>query len=138
MATLNRIARIFTHEGAPAKRNAALDVAYPITYFDSTTEERSATPLILAGGASQEANISLHALPALHLSIPVSRKADGSLARPELQQTIFGNAIASESAGFIDALQTGSVEMSGIAPGHYELMQGDPPRIEWLRDAFGE
>ncbi|WP_348262100.1 carboxypeptidase-like regulatory domain-containing protein [Telmatobacter sp. DSM 110680] len=117
------------HEGVPAKRNAALDVAYPITYFDSTTEERSATPLVLAGGSSVEANISLHALPALHLTIAVPRKPDGSLARPELQQTIFGNAIASESAGFIDALQTGSVEMSGIAPGHYELTQGDPPRI---------
>jgi 5-hydroxyisourate hydrolase-like protein (transthyretin family) len=117
------------HEGAPAKRNAALDVAYPITYFDSTTEERSATPLVLAGGGSEEANISLHALPALHLTIAVPRKPDGSMARPELQQTIFGNATASESAGFIDALQTGTVEMSGIAPGHYELTQGDPPRI---------
>ena len=31
------------HEGTQAKRNAALDVAYPVTYFDSTTEERSAT-----------------------------------------------------------------------------------------------
>ena len=68
-------------------------------------------------------------MPALHLTIAVPRKPDGSLARPELQQTIFGTAISSESAGFIDALQTGSVEMSGIAPGHYELTQGEPPRI---------
>ena len=117
------------HEGTQAKRNAALDVAYPVTYFDSTTEERSATPLVLAGGGSEEANITLHAMPALHLTIAVPRKPDGSLARPELQQTIFGTAISSESAGFIDALQTGSVEMSGIAPGHYELTQGEPPRI---------
>jgi Carboxypeptidase regulatory-like domain len=117
------------HEGAPTKRNAALDVVYPVTYFDSTTEERSATPLLLTGGGREEANISLHAIPALHLTIAVPRKPDGSPARPELQQTIFGNPIASESAGFLDALQTGSVEMDGIAPGHYELTQGDPPRI---------
>lgn len=117
------------HEGTPAKRNAALDVAYPVTYFDSTTEERSATPLVLAGGSREEANISLHAMPALHLDIAVPRKPDGSLARPELQQTIFGNTVSSESAGFLDAMQTGSVEMGGIAPGHYELTQGDPPRI---------
>ena len=120
------------HEGAPEKRNAALDVAYPVTYFDSTTEERSATPLALAGGAIQEVNLSLHALPALHLTIAVPHKPDGSLARPELQQTIFGIPTSSESAGFLDALQSGSVEMSGIAPGHYELIQGDPPRIAEL------
>ena len=117
------------HEGTPAKRNAALDVAYPVTYFDSTTEEGSATPIVLAGGSRVEVNIGMHAVPALHLSIAVPRKPDGSLARPELQQIIFGNVVGAESSGFLDALQTGSVEMSGIAPGHYELTQGEPPRI---------
>lgn len=117
------------HEGPPGKRNAALDVVYPVTYFDSTTEEASATPIVLAGGSRVEANISLHAVPALHLTISVPRKPDGSLARPELQQTIFGNTISTQSAGFIDAIRTGTVEMDGIAPGHYQLTQGDPPRI---------
>ena len=37
------------HEGPIAKRNTALDVVYPVTYFDSTTEEGSATPMVLAG-----------------------------------------------------------------------------------------
>jgi 5-hydroxyisourate hydrolase-like protein (transthyretin family) len=117
------------HDGAPGKRNPALDVAFPVTYFDSTTEESSATPIVLAGGSRAEANISLHAVPALHVNIAVPRKPDGSLARPELQQTIFGTVISSTSAGFIDALQTGSVEMNGIAPGRYQLTQGDPPRV---------
>ena len=122
------------HEGTPEKRNPALDVAYPITYFDSTTDEASATPIVLSGGSREEANISLHAVPALHLTIAVPFKADrpingGGLARPELEQTIFGNVISSQSAGFIDAMRTGTVEMDGIAPGHYELTQGDPPRI---------
>ncbi len=117
------------HEGSAEKRNPALDVAYPVTYFDSTTDEGSATPLVLAGGSREEANISMHAVPALHLSIAVPLKSNGSLARPELQQAIFGNIVGAESAGFLDALQTGSVEMGGIAPGHYELTQGDPPRI---------
>lgn len=117
------------HEGIPAKRNPALDVVYPVTYFDSTTDEASATPIVLAGGSHVEANLSLLAVPALRISIAVPRKPDGSLARPELQQTVFGTSISSESAGFIDALQTGSVEMDGIAPGHYQLTQGDPPRV---------
>ena len=34
----------------------ALDVAYPVTYFDSTSDESSASPIVLAGGTRQEAN----------------------------------------------------------------------------------
>ncbi len=117
------------HEGSPAKRNAALDVAYPVTYFDSTTEEGSATPIVLAGGSHEEANISLHALPALHLSISAPRKPDGSTAIPQIQETIFGNAIPSEVASGTTDTRFGTTEIGGIAPGHYELTQGDPPRI---------
>lgn len=117
------------HEGVPGRRNPALDVVYPITYFDSTTDEQSATPIQLTGGTRQEVNLSMHAVPALHLSIAVPRKPDGSLARPELQQTIFGNSVSAQSAGFVDAMLTGTVEMDGIAPGRYQLTQGDPPRV---------
>jgi hypothetical protein len=119
-------------DDAPQRLNPALDVAYPVTYFDSTTEEESATPLQLNGGAREEANISLQALPALHLSLGVPRKSSGTLAAPELQQVVFGNVVAAESSSFQDAPQTGSVEMGGIAPGHYELTQGDPPRTTGL------
>jgi len=117
------------HEGAQARRNTALDVAYPVTYFDSTTEEGSATPIVLAGGGHQEANISLHAVPALHLSISTPRKSDGSISMPQLQQTLFGNAIPSEVASEMSDPRAGTAEIGGIAPGHYELTQGDPPRI---------
>jgi hypothetical protein len=46
-----------------------------------------------------------------------------------LRQSVFGAQISAESAGFVDAQKTGTVEFSGVAPGHYELAQGDPPRI---------
>ncbi len=109
--------------------NPTLDVAYPITYFDSTTDEAAATPIVLAGGSRAEANISLHAVPALHLQVEAPRTQSGSVARPELKQTIFGTAVSAQSAGFMDAIQTGSTEFTGVAPGHYELTQGDPPRV---------
>jgi hypothetical protein len=116
--------------GKPAGEiNTALDVAYPVTYYASTTEESSATPIVLSGGSREVADISLHAVPALHLSIPTARKQNGSIARPELQQTVFGTSISAESAGFLDALQTGKVEMRGLAPGHYQLTAGDPPHV---------
>ncbi len=117
------------HEGAPARRNVALDVAYPATYFDSTTEEGSATPIVLAAGSRQEANISLHALPALHLSFSTPRKPNGSVPMPQLLETLFGNTIPSEIASETIDPRTGTAEISGVAPGHYELAQGDPPRI---------
>jgi len=107
----------------------ALDVAYPVTYFDSTTDEATATPLVLAGGSREQADITLHAVPALHIQVDTPRKQDGSIARAELRQTIFGTVVGAESAGFLDAMQTGTTEFGGVAPGHYELAQGDPPRI---------
>jgi len=108
---------------------AALDVAYPVTYFDSTPDEAGATVLTIAGGNRLAADITLHAVPALHLQVDTPRRPDGSLARAELRQTIFGEVISAESSGFLDALQSGSVEFTGVAPGHYELAQGDPPRV---------
>ncbi len=121
-----------SRSGQSNDATAALDVAYPVTYYDSTTEEASAIPIVVAGGGREEANINLHAVPALHLSIAAPHKQDGSIARPELRQTIFGTQVSAESAGLFDALQTGTTEFNGIAPGHYELVQGDPPRIAEL------
>jgi 5-hydroxyisourate hydrolase-like protein (transthyretin family) len=117
------------HESAPAKRNAVLDVAYPVTYFDSTTDERSATPILLTGGSRQEANISLSAVAALHVSVSTPRKPDGSAAIPLLQETLFGNTIPSEVPNEMSDPGAGTAEISGIAPGHYTLTQGNPPRI---------
>ncbi|HUV71005.1 MAG TPA: carboxypeptidase regulatory-like domain-containing protein [Terracidiphilus sp.] len=112
-----------------SEANSALDVAYPITYFDSTTDEAAASPVELGDGSRVEADISLHAVPALQLTVEAPRRQDGSIARPELRQTIFGVPVSAVSAGFMDAIQTGSTELSGVAPGHYELTQGDPPRV---------
>lgn len=112
-----------------SEANARLDAAYPITYFDSTTDEASATPISLAKGSRVEADIALHAVPALRIVVDTTRRADGRLARPELQQLVFGTQIAAESVGFIDALKRGSAEFNGVAPGHYELTAGDPSHI---------
>ena len=108
---------------------AALDVAYPVTFYDSTTEEASAARITLGGGSRVEADIALHAVPALHIEVEAPVKQDGSIARAELSQTVFGTVIGTHSAGFVDALKTGTTEFNGVAPGQYELLQGDPPRV---------
>lgn len=105
---------------------APLDVAYPVTYFDSTTDEEAASPITLGPGAREELDVSLHAVPALRLQVPVIQRENGEV-RPELRQTVFGTQVSSESVA--EGPQSGVVEFTGIAPGHYELMHGDPPRI---------
>jgi hypothetical protein len=118
--------------GERSESNAALDVAYPVTFFDSTTEEGSATPIVLSSGSRVEADINLHATPALHVVVDAPRKPDGSIPRADLRQTVFGIPISAENTMFMDALRTGSMEFTGVAPGQFELTQGDPPRTAEL------
>ncbi len=85
-------------------------MAYPITYYDSTTDEASATPIVLAGGSRVEADVNLHAVPALHLVVEAPRKQDGSPARPQLRQTsLWHGGFLAVIADFMDGIEaTGS------------------------------
>jgi hypothetical protein len=113
-------------------QQAALDVAYPVTFFDSTTEEGSATPIELASGSREQANIGLHAVPALRIQVQTPRNADGSpdnsVAQPDLRQSIFGVDMGGGGA-LMSRGRGDSMEFAGVPPGQYELTQGDPPRI---------
>jgi len=118
----------------PRQRSAsdsstALDVAYPVTFFDSTTDEASATPITLAAGSREEANINLHAVPALHLTTLDSPMNGWIATWSELRQVIFGSLASTDKITPHPETQTGTTEFTGIAPGHYELSQGNPPRI---------
>ena len=110
----------------------ALDVAYPITFYEETTDETSATTISLAKGNREEANVTMHAVPALHLTVEAGRRPEGGVGRADLRQTIFGLPVSGVNPNFMDAMRTGTSEFSGLAPGHYELVQGDPPRVAEL------
>lgn len=112
---------------------AALDVAYPVTFFDSTTDEGSAATITLAKGAREEADISMHPIQAIRLVVASPRGR--GVSQPILQETIFGlpiqnNGMEMAEPGTPDAQgNSTTVEFEGVAPGHYELTQGDPPRL---------
>ncbi len=114
---------------SPNDPTAALDVAYPIAYFDSTSDEAQASPIVLSGGNREEADFNLHAVPALHITLEAPRSDDGSnpAPLPTLHQSIFGALILSETTSTNS--KQGLTEFSGIAPGRYELAMPDPPRI---------
>jgi hypothetical protein len=110
--------------------NMALNVAYPVTYFDSTTDKASASPITLIGGNSEEANINLRAVPALRLTVEAPMNQYGALISPSLQQTIFDTTLNNISTGIpVTHNNTTEFELTGIAPGNYELTQGNPPRV---------
>jgi len=121
----------------PNDPSAALDAAFPITFYESTTDEASAASITLTGGNSAVANIALQAVPALHLRVDAitelmspsdsdqSEKIPHDL-RPslDLRQTLFGTKALN-----VELQNTGpdknDLEFNGIAPGKYQLAQGD-------------
>jgi hypothetical protein len=112
---------------------AALDVAYPVTYYGGVTDEAAVTPIPIASGDRVDADVALHAVPAVHLTL---RMPEGNAGQrrfdllPSLRQTVFGEQDFSPFS-FPQPGPPGSglMEFRGIAPGHYSVMQGDPPRV---------
>ena len=116
-----------------AEANNTLDVTYPVTYYDSTTDESAATAINITGGNHVEANITLYAVPALHLTLSHDQMQTMAMSEtfspPQLTQLIFGAPAENE----ILAIPSGpqeihSLDFTGIAPGRYTLQDGNPPR----------
>jgi protocatechuate 3,4-dioxygenase beta subunit len=130
-----------TQPSRQSEASAQLDVAYPITFYSGTTEEGSATPILLAAGSREEANLSLSAVPALHLTVPLPAGtgpgADRQAFVPQvprtvLHQSVFGTEISTDEVNSVNyprgANQPGEAEFNSVAPGHYQLEEGNPPR----------
>jgi hypothetical protein len=107
--------------------NPALDVAFPLTYYDGASDEAAATPVTLAPGQKEHVKVVLHPVRALHLSIPALADQEHASSSPKLRQAPFGFDIpVPQSSTSVD--DNGATIFSGLAPGQYEVEQGDPPR----------
>src|SRR5437773_748281 len=98
-----------------------LDVAYPLTYYAGGVEVDDATPIVLKAGDRVQVDVALAAVPALHMRI---RTAGMSLS----SDSGFGaNVSRSGPGGTSIPVQApsmsvpGVVEITGLAPGDYEL-----------------
>ncbi|HWG20481.1 MAG TPA: carboxypeptidase-like regulatory domain-containing protein [Terracidiphilus sp.] len=105
-----------------------LDVAFPVTFFDSTTDEASATPITLTAGSREQADINLHAVPALRFKVDALSSPHKEPARVTLRQKVFGMTVNSETM-VMPPSASGSNELTGVAPGNYDVEIGDPPRV---------
>lgn len=105
--------------------DAALNVTYPLTFYPDATDSADASPLQLAPGARETANVVLRAVPALHLRI----HAGGSAQNPALGRMIFPRVSQRIFTGYLDSVYNapdswaapGVIEISGLAPGHYVI-----------------
>jgi len=107
--------------------NHALDVAYPITFFDNAQDEATATPLRLEAGSREQANVTLQAAPALRLSVS---RAQGE-NQPSLLPMLFGHTVEADGTETTTE-SSGETTFIGIPPGHYQLTAGDPQRLAEL------
>ena len=99
--------------------NAALDVAYPVTFYPGVIDPANASAIDLPAGDRDSADISLNAVPAVHLSVA---RASSDAAQPAngIVEETFGNAVIPVPAQE-DTVSSGELEINGLAPGHYLL-----------------
>ena len=105
-----------------AQDAAALDVTYPLTFFSGALDSADATPIQLTPGQRESADVSLHAVPSLHLRIHTGAVESPSLGRmifPRVSQRMFDGYLDSVSNAPDSWVAPGVIEISGLAPGHY-------------------
>lgn len=120
------VAGVMTGTYSPAEGRSPLDVAYPTTFYPGVTEASAATPIILKEGDRFEANMNLQPVPALTLHVPATARGSADndkTAFLQLENSAFNTPIA--TAGQTRVLESGDLEILGVAPGSYEAQVFD-------------
>jgi uncharacterized protein (DUF2141 family) len=109
---------------SPASQvSAALDVAYPTTYYNGATEADGATPIEVKGGDRLEIDVHLNPVPALHLIFRLPTDGQGQIngfSMPELQKHVF-DSIDVVQPDSMRAVAPGTFELTGLPPGRYTV-----------------
>jgi len=132
-------------EEAPrlAEERTRLDIAYPLTFYPAAEDSSGASALVLHPGDRATADITMRAVPAVHLRVKTGESAerkDGMTIQrgfPRVSQRIFEGTMVSvmSSQGF--SASAGTYEYTGIAPGRYIIEMSSPggkPRGGWYRE----
>lgn len=106
--------------------DSALDVAYPVTYYQEATNFDDATPIDLQAGERTTADISLTAVPAQHIRLHIgdtSVSGFGATLSGEVSQ---GSTISVPTQ--FQKVAPGIFESTGVPPGSYEMQLFYPRR----------
>jgi 5-hydroxyisourate hydrolase-like protein (transthyretin family) len=108
--------------GSSNNDNSNLDVTYPLTFYAGALDSAAANPVQLTPGERFTADMSLHAMPSLHLRIHTSAAEGPGLGRmifPRVWQRLFDGYLDSVANAPDSWVSPGVIEISGLAPGHY-------------------
>lgn len=98
---------------------AALDVAYPTTFYPDVTDADAATPIPVKGGERLQADFMLHAERALHLRIPISEAGMRNGYGISISHSVFGEPESLPVSMHPDG--RGAMVVDGVLPGHYDV-----------------
>lgn len=101
---------------------SSLDMTYPMTFYSGAEDSSEATPLQLTPGEHATADVSMRAVPSLHLRIHT-----GAADSPVIGRMIFPRVWRRVFDGYLDSVGNapdswvapGVIEVSGLAPGQY-------------------
>ena len=111
-----------TSDGPAQQISAALDAAYPTTYYHDATEAESATPIEVNGGDRLQIDMHLNPTPALHLLFRVPQEQQQNFSMPVLQKHVFDSVEFVQSEG-MHPVAPGVYEMTGVPPGRYNVRE---------------
>ena len=107
----------------PLDRDPALDVVFPITYFPGVTNSDAAAELDLAPGETADADISLQAVPSLHLRVTSVSTAKGDLPSFSVRTNLYGDSQIDIGAEWRQ-IDDETYELAGLPPQNLVIEAG--------------
>lgn len=104
-------------DNAETGAHSGLDVAYPVEFFDGARSAEQAEPIALGAGEIVDANLTLQAVPAVHIQIPVQP----GRPFPQMEAPAFDGGVSALSSQTSHMRRNGdetTMEVS-MAPGNY-------------------
>ncbi len=104
-----------------AQEASQLDRAYPLTFYPDALDSTSAGAILLHQGERITADVSLQSVKAVRLRIldPGAKASGGPAFQINLKQRIFDHFEPVVQGVSMSASERDSVEVFGLAPGHY-------------------
>jgi carboxypeptidase family protein len=119
--------------GATESSPSPMDMAYPLTCFPDVQDPAGAEAISLPAGDHIQTNIVFHPVPAVHIRFQIPKSGMGrGISMPQFHQDVFGiSDFVQTSQFFIEQRDNDgsmTVDLSGIAPGHYDFDLGGQNR----------
>lgn len=109
-------------DGQVASESSAGNLTYPVTYYPGASDATGATPIVIAAGERVSADLRLVAVPSVHIRIKVP-KINPNQGFSATLTPVGSNGLGLQSPvpAQTTMINSGEIEMSGIAPAQYHL-----------------